>query len=98
MYKLIKTIAPLVNWFIAVNLVSFILISIYLGGDAVNGKIIADHYFLGNGHNYTEVDKSMYVYSQYHAVFILLTFLFAMLVKFIGYKLNLTEISCKYSA
>ncbi len=98
MSKLIKTIAPLINGVIAINLISFILISIYLGGDAVNGKIIAEHYFLGNGQHYTEVDKSMYIYSQYHAVFILLTFLFAMLVKFIGYKLNLTEISCQYRA
>ena len=51
----------------AVNFLIFVLISTYLGGDAVNGHIETGRYFLcGHGHC-TEVSRSIWRYSYWHS-------------------------------
>ena len=42
--------------------------SIYLGGDAINGYIRDGHYFLGSHGSYTEVSSSVWTYSYYHSI------------------------------
>jgi len=56
-----------------VNFISFLAISIYLGGDARNGHIKNGHYFLGSHGKYTEVGQTVWNYSYWHATSILAT-------------------------
>jgi hypothetical protein len=49
-----------------VNFVLFFLAAIYLGGDAVNGKIVGGHYYLMSHGQYTEVSKEVFAYSKWH--------------------------------
>jgi hypothetical protein len=54
------------------NFVTFVAIAFYLGGDAVNGKVDAGHYYLFGvrteyGHKvYTEVSERVFNYSKWH--------------------------------
>jgi hypothetical protein len=54
------------------NFVTFVAIATYLGGDAVNGKVEAGHYYLFGvrseyGHKvYTEVSDRVFNYSKWH--------------------------------
>lgn len=56
-----------------VNFVTFVAIAFYLGGDAVNGKIEAGHYYVFGVRSeygykvYTEVSERAFNYSKWHA-------------------------------
>ncbi|VUD63094.1 hypothetical protein TDB9533_03173 [Thalassocella blandensis] len=61
----------------SVALLSFILFIaglIYLGGDALNGKIVDDAYFVGMHGEYYEVSKAVYLYSKWHTLSIFASF------------------------
>ena len=53
---------------VAINFFVFVLASVYLGGDALNGHIEAGHYFLCAHGRCTEVSSSIWHYSYWHAV------------------------------
>lgn len=67
---------PLISfWFAALgflNGILFIVISLFIGGDAVNGKVEAGHYYLfgysvkTGVKGYTEVSKDLFNYSRSH--------------------------------
>ena len=64
------------NWllgFAAVNFVSFMIASLALGGDAVNGKIEGGRHYLGNHGQYTEVSSGVWQYSRIHGRSIMVT-------------------------
>lgn len=50
------------------NFVVFLTLASTLGGDAWNGKIENERYFLGSHGKYTEVTHQIYVYSQIHVI------------------------------
>jgi hypothetical protein len=50
-----------------VNFALFFIGAVYLGGDAVNGKIFEGHYFLMSHGRYTEVSADIFNYSKWHA-------------------------------
>lgn len=50
-----------------VNFFSFIVVSIYLGGDAMNGRTEAGRYFLSEHGRLHEVPKTVFTYSLWHA-------------------------------
>jgi|GEM_PF-2203693 len=52
----------------AINLLSFVLVAAYLGGDALNGYTSNSQYFLDWNGTYTEVSRSVYLYSKWHAL------------------------------
>jgi hypothetical protein len=56
-----------------INFGIFAIFALYLGGDAVNGKIYNGHYFLGNHGRYTEVAKIVFDYSKWHVYSVWLT-------------------------
>ena len=56
------------------NFAAFIVITLYLGGDAVNGQIVSGHYYVGNHGIYTEVSFGVFLYSKIHAYFTIITF------------------------
>ena len=64
------------NWllgFAAVNFLSFVVASLALGGDALNGKVEDGRHYLGNHGRYTEVSPSVWRYSRIHARSIMIT-------------------------
>jgi len=50
------------------NCVVFDVVSVYLGGDALNGHVTAGHYFLCAHGGCTEVVESVWKYSYWHAL------------------------------
>ncbi|HXD52780.1 MAG TPA: hypothetical protein VN689_12855, partial [Burkholderiales bacterium] len=49
-----------------VNFALYLIGAIYLGGDAINGKIVDGHYFLMSHGRYTEVSADISNYSKWH--------------------------------
>ena len=52
----------------ATNLVLFFILTAYLGGDIINGKIIHGHYFLASHGRLTKVSRPVFTYSEVHTV------------------------------
>jgi hypothetical protein len=57
-----------------VNFLLFILISVLIGGDAVNGKVANGHYYLASHGKLTEVSAFVFGYSQLHIASLFVTF------------------------
>ena len=49
-----------------INFASFYIIAVLIGGDAVNGKVENGKYYIANHGKYTEVSKSVFIYSRLH--------------------------------
>jgi len=56
-----------------VNFLTFFLIAISIGGDAVNGKVEDGKYYVVNHGKYTEVSKAVFTYSRFHVYSIWVT-------------------------
>ncbi|MGJ9417692.1 hypothetical protein ACHAC9_08005 [Massilia sp. CMS3.1] len=67
---------------VLLNFVSFFVGGIYLGGDALNGKIEDGRFYLANHGQLTEVSEGIYRYSQLHALSVLLLIGVVMIVHF----------------
>jgi hypothetical protein len=61
------------------NFLLFFLTSLFIGGDALNGKIEEGHYYVGNHGNYTEVSHIVFTCSKLHGLSVCLTYPLAML-------------------
>jgi hypothetical protein len=59
----------------AINGLSFMIISIPLGGDAINGTSEHGHYFLGDRGHFTEVSRGTWIYSRVHTILVFITLL-----------------------
>jgi hypothetical protein len=62
----------------AINLVLFFILTAYLGGDAINGKIIDGRYFLSSHGRLTEVSHRVFIYSEVHTVIFIVLGVLAM--------------------
>ena len=60
-------------WIAVVNFVVFVAIAIPLGGDAINGTARDGHYYLVQHGIYTEVSRSVFIYSTIHTLSLLVT-------------------------
>ena len=49
-----------------VNFLAYCLMAAHLGGDAINGKMAAGHFYLANHGRYTEVSEAVFNYSRWH--------------------------------
>ena len=65
---------------VAIGLLNFLLFvagAAYFGGDAVNGKVEAEKYYLWGYHNgtkgYIEVSPAVFSYSKWHAYSVMIT-------------------------
>ena len=56
-----------------INFFLFIIGTVILGGDALNGKVVGDHYYLANHGQLTEVNAFVFMYSKIHAISIFIT-------------------------
>jgi len=55
------------------NFASFFAVALFLGGDAINGKIEAGRYYLCSHGRYTEVSQSVFNYSKLHVYSVFIT-------------------------
>ena len=56
-----------------INFLSFFIIALCIGGDAVNGQVENGSYFLGSRGKLIEVDRGVYLYSYIHVVSVFVT-------------------------
>ena len=56
-----------------VNFLSFSVIAVASGGDALNGKVEGRKYFLASHGHYTEVTQRFFDYSRMHAASVFVT-------------------------
>ena len=61
------------------NFAAFAVISSQLGGDALNGKIEGDKYFLMSHGVYTEVSSKIWYYSLFHTTSVFVTHILGMI-------------------
>jgi hypothetical protein len=59
---------------VLLNFVVFWWVGVLYGGDALSGKVVGDHWFLGEHGRYTEVSRAFWAYSYTHAVLTILSF------------------------
>lgn len=71
-----------------INFIVFFVLDLYLGGDAVNGKIYHGHYFLMSHGRYTEVAKEIFNYSKWHVYSIWATHPMAILAGYSYYRIK----------
>ncbi len=71
-----------------VNFAAFWLIAVYLGGDAVNGKVQGDHFYLMSHGKYTEVSRAVFDYSKWHVYSVWITHPLAFIAGFWYYRLR----------
>jgi hypothetical protein len=55
------------------NFVSFFLISVALGGNALKGKQVGEKYYLVSHSKITEVSQATWNYSRYHTISVIVT-------------------------
>jgi hypothetical protein len=51
-----------------VDVLAFMLVATYLGGDALNGHVSNGHYFLAAKGRTLEVSRELYIYSKWHGL------------------------------
>src|ERR1700742_4407143 len=84
MVRFVKIFFPLV----LINFFVFIAVSLWLGGDAINGHSGSGHYFLGSHGRVTEVSHDVFVYSWWHTVSVMVTMPLGLLVQFFSNKIE----------
>jgi hypothetical protein len=55
------------------NFVVFCTVALMIGGDALNGKVENERYFVADKNHYREVSPAVFQYSRLHAVSVLIT-------------------------
>jgi hypothetical protein len=58
----------------AIVFLSYFVSGLVLGGDALNGKVEGDRYFVGSHGHYIEVSEGTYLYSRVHGILLLVVF------------------------
>ena len=69
----IENLAPILFVVALVNFATFWVVAIFLGGDAINGKMENDHYYLANQGELTEVSRTVWLYSFWHTTSVFVT-------------------------
>ncbi len=57
------------------NFAVFVAVAIYIGGDAINGHAQNGRYFLCFHGNCHEVGRALFMYSWWHAISVIVTFI-----------------------
>ena len=83
--EIIQGICRIFFWAAIINFAIFVIITLIIGGDAVNGKEVAGHYFLGNHGQLTEVNYLAFVYSKIHVLSVWVTMPLGMIAALIFY-------------
>jgi hypothetical protein len=83
-----QNLDPLHNWTLVnvlggvalANFLIFVAITLFIGGDAINGQITGGHYYLSDHGKLTEVSQPIYIYSYIHAASTIILMLSAVLL------------------
>lgn len=67
---------------VILNFFAFFAVSMSIGGDALNGRVVNGHYYLGPG-KLKEVSPALFAYSRWHGISLFVTFPPAMLLVFV---------------
>ena len=78
-----QTAREIVGLWIA-NFIVFVVVSMAIGGDAINGKVVDGHLFLASHGKLTEVSEAVFTYSWWHATSTLVTAPLAMVARFLA--------------
>jgi len=77
------------------NFVLFVAGSFYLGGDAWNGKVEGQKYYVWGYHHgqkgYTEVSRSVFDYSRWHVYSVMVTWPLAILAGIVAERVRRSE-------
>jgi hypothetical protein len=66
-------------WAAIANFAALCVLSLALGGDALNGTVRNGHYYLGSHGRYTEVSKGVFEFSRVQAMSVFITHPMAMI-------------------
>ena len=55
------------------NFVLFVIISVYLGGNALSGDIVDGRYYVSSHGDLTEVSKYQFIFSKIHTISVFIT-------------------------
>jgi hypothetical protein len=83
---LLTQLATIVTAVALLDFVSYIIATSYLGGDAVNGKIVGDRFYLWGPYHGTktfhEVSQAVFTFSRFHtySLFILWPLMFVLII------------------
>jgi len=69
----VRTVCKVIIYIGFLNFLLFALVSLCLGGDALNGKVENGHYYLANHGRYTEVSYFVFMYSKIHGTSVFIT-------------------------
>lgn len=58
---------------IVLNFIVFVVVSLFIGGDAWNGHARDGQYFLASHGELTQVSKVIFLYSKYHVLSVMIT-------------------------
>lgn len=78
----LNRILALIVIVVILNFFAFFVISMSIGGDALNGRVVNGHYYLGPG-KLKEVSPALFAYSRWHGISLAVTFPPAMLLVFV---------------
>lgn len=70
------------------NMTVFGITIMFLGGDALGGKIEEGRFFVSNHGNLTEVSQSVWLFNYYHAIFTVVTIPLALVSFWIACQLD----------
>ncbi|CAG0926818.1 hypothetical protein TFLX_00217 [Thermoflexales bacterium] len=81
--KRLRRLPALIMYLGMMNFLLFFISSFLLGGDGLNGKIEAGHYYLGNHGDYTEVIYPVYWFSRAQGILFFISWPFVMVATLI---------------
>jgi hypothetical protein len=82
--KVPRWIASLCILWCMVDFAAFVLVSIFIGGDAINGHILDGYYFVCMHDRCHEVAKAVFEYSRWHAISLFVSFPLAFLLSWLA--------------
>lgn len=71
--KTFHKVCEILFWVGFINFFLFMIVSVFLGGDALNGKIVEGHYYLASNGQLREVSSLVFTYSKIHVYSIFIT-------------------------
>jgi hypothetical protein len=67
------------------NVLAYFIVSFGIGGDALKGKVVDGHFYVGHQGKFVEVSEAAYTYARWHGISLFLTL---PLIGLIGYLLK----------
>ena len=64
--------------FSMLNFVVFVCLALFLGGDALSGKVQDGHYFLSDHGKLQEVSRAVFTYSRWHSISLVVSWPFVL--------------------